>query len=158
MTISKRFTEAEATQIVQRYRNGESLKALHTELKVDRDTIRRLITSAGLHVRRSSVEHRFDLEKAAAMYRDGSTLPQLASHFNVARQTVERYLRNAGVVIRPSGYSLKSLVLREFRKGINPDQIAISLGITADRVLDLIRAAICGSRRAQATERSHDRA
>jgi predicted DNA binding protein len=97
-----RLTDSQRSELVDRYRAGESANALAAEFGVDRRTLVGHLRREGVEVRYRVVD-RVDLAEAARLYRSGRSLAVVAAQLGVSAGTVLRVLRSAGVQTRAVG-------------------------------------------------------
>ena len=100
--VLRRLTDAEIKQVIQQYRDGNSIDRLSHRYKIHRTTVMHHLTQAGI-ARRRMVRKMTDesVAVAAAQYEAGASLAVVAGAFGVHEQTLAREFRRAGVPIRP---------------------------------------------------------
>ena len=95
-----RLTDSQRSEVVQRYRAGESANALAAEFVTDRRTATRIIREAGVDLR-YRVE--VDLGAARELYALGFSLAKVGEELGVSARTVLNRFRRAGILTREVG-------------------------------------------------------
>ena len=97
-----RLTVTQRSEVVERYRVGESAKALAVAFGVDRRTVTNIIRRAGGEVRYRVLTDP-DVGVARALYEKGQSLADVGGHLGVSGGTVLNAFRRAGVSTRATG-------------------------------------------------------
>lgn len=111
--MAYRRVELPITELVRRYRDGESMYALAKRYRVSARTIRNRLVGAGVEIR-ADVKRRAPLptDELAQRYRAGETIEQLADTYGVGASTISRRLKSAGVSVQYG------------RPDVDPDEVA----------------------------------
>ena len=98
----RRLPRAEIEQLIDLYRDGDSIDTLAHRYKVHRTTVMHHLAQAGI-ARRRTVRKMTDQSVSvdAAQYEAGASLAVVASAFGVHDRTLAREFRGARVPIRP---------------------------------------------------------
>lgn len=91
------------SQLVSRYRAGESIETLSHRTGIDRRVVRRLLDQGGVP-QPERAQPPAAAELVIAGYRAGASIRQLAREFGSSYSAVRTLLRNAGVGLRPRGH------------------------------------------------------
>ena len=97
-----RLTDSQRSELLTRYRAGESATALATELGINRATAFSILQRAGVQSR-YRILNDDDVAVARQMYETGQSLAAVGEHFGVADRTVLNVFRRAGVPTRGPG-------------------------------------------------------
>lgn len=97
-----RLTDSQRSELVRRYRAGESANALAREFGVHRTTVFRALRAGGVDVRYRILTDD-DLDEARALYESGVSLAAVGDRFGVAAGTVLNAFRKVGVPTRQIG-------------------------------------------------------
>ena len=102
LAILEGVTDAEIEELIQQYRDGDSIDKLSHRYKVHRTTVMNHLAHGGI-ARRRMLRKLTDrsVTLAAAQYEAGASLTVVASAFGVHNRTLAREFRRAGVSIRP---------------------------------------------------------
>jgi very-short-patch-repair endonuclease len=129
----KPLTDTEKRDIIQRYAEGETLRALGTEYHRNMGTIRSVVTAAGLQIKvRGFSDPRVNGPALAARgyvpltdnekqniidrYNNGEPLSVLCKEYQRGKHTLQEILTNVGVTLRPRGYIKGTVWHDEWRK------------------------------------------
>ena len=99
--VQRRLPRAEIEQLIDRYREGDSIDGLARRYGIHRTTVIHHLDLADI-IRRRVVRKMTDesVALAAARYEQGASLEVVASEFGVHQRTMARELRRAGTSIR----------------------------------------------------------
>lgn len=100
------LTTSERREVVAKYADGASTRALALEFKVGKSTVLAIVTAAGVTRRFNSISSD-DLQKALPLYESGLSLSQVTAELPYSQNTIRVALRDAGVQMRPSGGSAR---------------------------------------------------
>ncbi len=96
------------SEIVRRYRSGETLMEIGRSLGVSHGVIRYCLVRAGVPRRhrggyRPRVDFSIPFEEVVGRYRAGISVRELAPRVGVSESTLERRLREAGILMGRGG-------------------------------------------------------
>lgn len=99
-STQRRLGSARVEVLVQRYQQGETVRELARQFDINRDSVVRLLTEAGIDAHRQPLSAE-TLERARTLYEAGSSLSTAAKEVGIPRETLRRKLAAMGVAFRP---------------------------------------------------------
>ena len=88
-----------ASEIIEAYMGGDSLRELSTLHDADIRTIRRIIVKHGVSIRTSSQPRSISPQQLAEYCRQGLTVPQISEATGVGRDSIRAYLADNGLQV-----------------------------------------------------------
>jgi transposase-like protein len=101
-SLRRRLTPDVRREIVSRYAEGDSAKALSREFDISRDGVRRLLRDARVTTRSQNVVTPQAAERIVQLYVSGLTIKQVVAQVGYSFGTVQRVLNKHGGVMRVS--------------------------------------------------------
>lgn len=98
-----RLTDSQRSEIVQRYRNGESASSLARDFGVHLSTILTHLRRAGIDTSWGGVIDRLDIDEAQSLYASGLSLAKVGDVLGVSAGTVRNAFLRAGLTTRGRG-------------------------------------------------------
>ncbi|MDJ1372569.1 MULTISPECIES: helix-turn-helix domain-containing protein [Microbacteriaceae] len=87
--------------MISAYEAGESLISIATARRLGKQTVSRLLSEAGVRVRRQGLDEE-QVAQAVGAYLSGKTIREVAAELGVGHSMVWRALKAAGVELRPN--------------------------------------------------------
>lgn len=88
-------------RMIAAYESGVSLIEIARELKLGKQTVRRMLSEAGVRIRRQGLDEQ-QVAHAIREYESGQTTREVAAGLDVGHSMVWRALKAAGVELRPN--------------------------------------------------------
>ena len=98
----RRLTAEETTDLLQRYKAGETVYELGAAFGINRRTVSTILKRKGAQLRWRKLTHENKVE-ACRLYETGESLSSVAARFHVSASTILGVLRRNGVASRPVG-------------------------------------------------------
>lgn len=102
--LRRRLSSQVIEELVTRYNQGESARALGQEFGVSKTGLRELLLSEGVQFRKQGLAPA-DIERAAQLYESGLTIAEVASQVGFSYSAVRAALHKRGVPLRAAGRS-----------------------------------------------------
>lgn len=102
------WTDSKYEEIRDLYLSGFTLKTIGEKFKVSSDTIRTILKSMNVKIRRQPFNiNRIEKDLVIESYKNGTSLTSIAKQFNTDREAVKRFLIKEGVDLRDKSLLLK---------------------------------------------------
>lgn len=96
----RELTVGVVDEIVERFVNGEAMRDIAANLKVDRRRVRKALYERGAATPPTRLSDA-EIAQAARLYQDGASLAAVGDRFGVTANTIKRRFIERGVDIRP---------------------------------------------------------
>jgi DNA invertase Pin-like site-specific DNA recombinase len=100
-TAGTPITPEALQEMIAEYESGASLISIATARKLGKQTVSRLLSEAGVRIRRQGLD-KDQVGQASRAYLSGQTTREIAEDLGVGHAMVWRALKSAGVELRPN--------------------------------------------------------
>jgi DNA-binding CsgD family transcriptional regulator len=131
-----------AAEMVQRYRDGQTLRQIAAAMSYSTPTVQRVLRHEGVERRRPGppvVQRRLDAAPIVALYREGLTRAQVAAEIGSSIGTVDARLNEAGIHGPRGNGPRDAEIVRRYQSGEPMSQVGVAMGMTKTAVHGVLR-------------------